>query len=305
MPREEIRLVIRLCEEAWEKFVLQPFAGRLPREPPNNSLHRRAAIVAKKMKISRKWLIPVVALTLGSIARAEDAKSVLLVLTNHAELGDTGRKTGFYLSEAAHPYEVFTTSGLEVTLASPEGGVAPVDPKSFKLDDDANASFWKKFGNDDSDHPAVEETLSMSEVGPGEFDGIFFAGGHGAMWDFPTSGDIRAVTASIWSRGGAVGAVCHGPAALVNLKLPDGSLLVKGRKVAGFTNAEEEAVGLTEVMPFSLQDSLEGMKAEVVTAENFMENAVRDGRLVTGQNPASARKAAELLVEALEAGTEE
>mgnify|MGYP002624885115 FL=1 len=120
------------------------------------------------------------------------------------------------------------------------------------------------------------------------------------MWDFPASGGLRAITSSIWTRGGAVGAVCHGPAALVNLKLPDGSLLVKDRKVAVFTNAEEKAVGLTEVVPFSLQDSFEGMQAEVVTAENFTENAIRDGRLVTGQNPASARKAAELFVEALD-----
>lgn len=252
-------------------------------------------------------LIKLIAIGLGSLglANAEEAKdpaSVLLVLSNHGQLGDTGKKTGFYLSEAAHPYSVFVSNELKVTLASPDGGMAPIDPKSFKLEDEANATFWSKFGNGDDDAPAVPTTLALNEVKPGQFDGIFFAGGHGAMWDFPTSETLRALVSSIWTRGGAVGAVCHGPAAFVNLKLPDRSLLVKGRKVAVFTNAEEKAVELSEVVPFSLQDSFEEMGAEVVLAEKFTENAVRDGRLVTGQNPASARKAAELFVEALEEG---
>lgn len=266
----------------------------------SDPLHEVGAMV-------RKWVMNIIkhiAIGLGSLCLADaeetkDPASVLLVLSNHGQLGDTGRKTGFYLSEAAHPYSVFVSHKLKVTLGSPEGGKAPIDPKSFKLEDEANATFWDKFGNGDEDAPAVPTTLALDEVQPGQFDGIFFAGGHGAMWDFPTSEDLRAVVSSIWTRGGAVGAVCHGPAALVNLKLPDGSLLVKGRKVAVFTNAEETAVELTEVVPFSLQDSFEGMEAEVITAENFTENAVRDGRLVTGQNPASARKTAELFVEAL------
>ncbi|WP_226895387.1 type 1 glutamine amidotransferase domain-containing protein [Luteolibacter marinus] len=244
-----------------------------------------------------------ISLSLPAMADDAAAKSVLLVLSNHSELGDTGKKTGFYLSEAAHPYKVFEKAGLKVTLASPDGGIAPVDPKSFKLDDSANASFWKTFGNGNESSAAVATTLALGDVKSGQFDGIFFAGGHGAMWDFPTSADLRAVTADIWSRDGTVGAVCHGPAAFVNLKLPDGSLLVKGKKVAVFTNAEEKAVELTGVVPFSLQDSFEGMDATVVTGENFAENAVRDGKLVTGQNPASARKTAELFVAALkEAG---
>ncbi len=252
------------------------------------------------MKLIKLIALGLATLGLANAEATKDRASVLLVLTNHGQLGDTGRKTGFYLSEAAHPDSVFVANGLKVTLGSPEGGKAPVDPKSFDLEDDANAAFWEKFGNGDKDAPAVPTTLAVDEVEPGQFDGIFFAGGHGTMWDFPASGGLRAITSSIWTRGGAVGAVCHGPAALVNLKLPDGSLLVKDRKVAVFTNAEEKAVGLTEVVPFSLQDSFEGMEANVVTAENFTENAIRDGRLVTGQNPASARKAAELFVEALD-----
>lgn len=251
------------------------------------------------MRIFRYLLASLLPLSLSAGADESDGKSVLLVLSNHSKLGDTGKKTGFYLSEAAHPFEVFERAGLKVTLASPEGGVAPIDPKSFELDDKANAAFWKKFGNGSDSDAAVPKTLSLGEVKSGQFDGIFFAGGHGAMWDFPTSADVRAVTADVWSLGGVVGAVCHGPAAFVNLKLPDGTLLVEGKKVAVFTNEEEKAVELMEVMPFSLQDSFKGMNATVVPGAKFAENAVRDGRLVTGQNPASARKAAELFVAAL------
>lgn len=226
--------------------------------------------------------------------------AILLVLTNHAELGDTGKMTGFFLSEAAHPYEVFTENGHPVTLASPKGGFAPLDPKSLKLDDEANKAFWEKFGNSDKEKPGVEQTVSLSEVDPSEYAAIFFAGGHGAMWDFPDSEAVKKVTASIYENDGPVGAVCHGPAALVNVKLTDGSLLINDKKTAVFTNSEEEAVELTEAMPFLLQTAFEKAGATVKTAENFTVNAVRDGRLVTGQNPASAKKSAELLLEAME-----
>lgn len=234
-----------------------------------------------------------------------EPRAVLLVLTNHGELGDTGKKTGFYLSEASHPYDVFTEAGYQVTVASPDGGAAPIDPDSFDLDDKANSTFWEKFGGGDEENPTVNVTVKLSEIKPGTHHGIFFAGGHGTMWDFPTSAEIRALTSSIYERGGVIGAVCHGPAALVNLKLPDGSLLVSGKKVAVFTNEEEDAVGLTDVVPFSLQDSFEGMGAEVITADKFTENAISDGRLVTGQNPASAAKAARLFVDAMAAAGNE
>lgn len=239
-------------------------------------------------------------LGLAMTAVAAEKRPLLLVLTNHGQLGDTGKKTGFYLSEASHPYEVFTKAGYTVKLCSPKGGLAPLDPKSLKTDDDeANERFWSKFGNGDESSPGVGETMPLSEVKPGEYGGIFFAGGHGTMWDFPASAEVRAVTSSIYSRGGVVGAVCHGPAALVNLKLPDGELLVSGKKVAVFTNEEEKKVELTDVVPFMLEDAFKDMGAEVEKTAPFSENAVRDGRLVTGQNPASARKAATLFVEAL------
>ena len=228
--------------------------------------------------------------------------AILLVLTNHAELGDTGKPTGFYLSEAAHPFEVFTENGNPVTLASPDGGFAPLDPKSLDLEDKANAGFWKKFGNGDKDKPGVEKTLTLSEADPKAYGAIFFAGGHGAMWDFPDSESLKKITAAIYENKGAVGAVCHGPAALVNVELSDGKKLIAGKKTAVFTNSEEKAVELTEAMPFLLQTRFEETGATVETAKDFSENAVRDGRLVTGQNPASAKKAAELLLEALEKG---
>lgn len=226
-------------------------------------------------------------------------RPILLVLTNHAELGNTGKKTGFYLSEAAHPWEVFKKAGYEVKIASPKGGLAPLDPKSLDLNDAANAAFWEKYGNGTEAEAGVKETLSLKDVKPEDYSAIFFAGGHGAMWDLRENADVGRVTAGIYDHGGAVGAVCHGPAALVDVKLADGSLLVKDKTLAVFTNAEEEAVELTKTVPFLLQTELEKNGAKVKTAPNFSENTMRDGRLVTGQNPASAKKTAELIVEAL------
>ena len=241
------------------------------------------------------------ALFLLSTAAFAGNAPILLVMTNHAELGDTGKSTGFYLSEASHPYKVFIKHGYAVTFASPKGGFAPIDPKSMDLKDEANKMFWEKFGNNDTNHPGVDKTVALSEVKPGAFSAIFFAGGHGAVWDFPDSEVLQKVTAAIYENDGAVGAVCHGPAALVNVKLSDGSHLLADKKTAVFTNAEEEAVGLTKTVPFLLETAFEKAGAKVHLAENFTENAVRDGKLVTGQNPASAEKAGELLIEAIEA----
>lgn len=237
-------------------------------------------------------------LALPLVAFAEKP-AILLVLTNHAELGDTGKLTGFYLSEAAHPYEVFIANGHPVTLASPEGGFAPIDPKSLDLKDKSNATFWKKYGNASDAKPGIDTTIALKDVDPKKFGAIFFAGGHGAVWDFPNSEALKKVTAEIYENQGAVGAVCHGPAALVNVKLSDGTHLLANKKTAVFTNSEEKAVNLTEVVPFLLQTAFEKAGAKVETAADFTENAIRDGRLVTGQNPASAKKSAELLVEVL------
>ncbi|WP_411826461.1 type 1 glutamine amidotransferase domain-containing protein [Luteolibacter sp. AS25] len=233
-------------------------------------------------------------------ASAAEKNTILLVLTNHSELGDTGEKTGFFLSEAAHPYQVFTEKEYPVTIASPEGGFAPIDPKSLDLKDKANESFWLKYSNKDEKNPGLPLTKPLSEIDPADYTAVSFAGGHGSVWDFPENKDIQRITSAIYTANGSVGAVCHGPAALVNVKLPDGTHLISGKETAVFTNHEEEAVGLAEVVPFLLQNKFENAGAAVETAENFKKNAIRDGRLVTGQNPASAEKAAKLLIEAIE-----
>lgn len=247
-----------------------------------------------------KLLLAVLTLALTLTVQASDKKPILVVLTNHGNLGETGKPTGFFLSEAAHPWEVFREAGYPVVLGSPEGGFAPVDPKSFDLKDSANAGFWEQYGGKKGDLSGVPETLALKKADPADYSAIFFAGGHGTMWDFSQSKDVASLAARIYENGGAVGAVCHGPAALIHIKLSDGSHLVKGRKVAAFTNAEEAAVELTEVVPYLLQDELSKSGAVIVPGENFKENAVRDGRLATGQNPASATKTAQLLVEALQ-----
>jgi putative intracellular protease/amidase len=246
-------------------------------------------------------LLAAILVTLVSVQAAEK-KPILLVLTNHGSLGKTGEATGFFLGEAAHPWEIFEAAGYAVRLASPLGGFAPVDPKSLDLNDPASAAFWKKFGAEKGGVRGVTDTLALTDAKPADFAAIFFAGGHGTMWDFADAKPLQDITAAIYEQGGAVGAVCHGPAALVNVRLSDGKPLVSGRKVATFTNSEEEAVKLTEVVPFLLETKLAEAGAIIVPAPNFQENAVRDGRLVTGQNPASAKKAATLMLEALGTG---
>ncbi len=239
-----------------------------------------------------KWIV----LALGLMISNLSAASVLLVLSNHGELGETGKRTGFYLSEAAHPWEVFSDAGFDVVLASPDGGFAPVDPKSLELEDEANAKFWEEFCGEVGGVKGVAQTEAIGDVVARDYDVVFLAGGHGTMWDFPNSEAVKRTIGEIYESGGAVAAVCHGPAALVNVTLENGDPLVKGKRVAAFTNAEEAAVGLTEAMPFLLESRLTEVGATVETADNFSENVVVDDRLITGQNPASARKAAQMAV---------
>ncbi|MDX1681330.1 MAG: type 1 glutamine amidotransferase domain-containing protein [Akkermansiaceae bacterium] len=230
---------------------------------------------------------------------------IVLVLTNvdhmrSMEGESEATPTGFYLSEAAHPYAVFTDAGHEVILASPDGGFAPVDPKSLKLEKDKkNQAFWEAHGDKLDGRAGVEGTKPLSSIDPKDVAGVYFAGGHGTMWDFPNSKVVGEFITRVDANQGVIGAVCHGPAAFIGAKGADGKPLVAGKKVAAFTNAEEKAVKLEEVVPFLLESELEKAGAEVVTAANWAENAVRDGRLVTGQNPSSATKSAKLFVEAL------
>lgn len=226
---------------------------------------------------------------------ADNEKRIVIVVTNHGELADTGEPTGYYLSEVAHPWHVFTEAGYTVHFASPEGGFAPMDPKSFDLSDPVNKRFWHTLGA----VQGVISTRDLAALDPGDYAAVFFAGGHGTMWDLPDSAAVAGTIGTIHERGGVVGAVCHGPAAFVGVEV-DGVPLVQGKRVAAFTNAEESAVELTDEMPFLLQTKLEKLGATFVAAPNFEANVVVDGRLVTGQNPASATGAAEAMVELLE-----
>lgn len=208
-------------------------------------------------------------------------KKVLLVLTSHDDLGGV-RRTGFHLGEAAHPWKEFTDAGIHVDLASIDGGAAPQDGR--KDDDPIQTEFLSVMADQ------LENTLKLDEVTADDYDAIVFVGGHGTMWDFPNNSTVAALGRDVYESGGVVGAVCHGPAALVGMTLSDGTPLVRGKTLAAFTNAEEEAVGLTDAVPFLLQSKLESLGATHTASDNFTENVEVSGRLVTGQNPASARR---------------
>jgi len=230
----------------------------------------------------------------GAIA-SEPFKPVLLVMTSHDKLGDTGKPTGFFLGELTHPLEVFEKAGIPVELASIKGGEPPVD--GLDLDDPVNARYW----NDKSFRAKLAATKKLSAVDAADYAAVFFVGGHGTMWDFPDNADVQKIARELYERAAPVGAVCHGPAALVNVKLSDGSYLVAGKEVSAFTNSEEEKVGLTEVVPFLLASTMEERGAKHRPEANFQKQVVADGNLVTGQNPASAAGVAEKMVELMRA----
>jgi putative intracellular protease/amidase len=214
-------------------------------------------------------------------------KPVLIVLTSHAAKGDTGQPTGYYLGEVTHPLAVFDAAGIPVEFASIQGGEPPVD--GLELDDATNARYW----NDPAFRNAVRTTARLDDVDAQKYSAIFFAGGHGAMWDFPASVAVQQVTRDIYESGRIVAAVCHGPAALVNVKLSEGSYLVAGKRVSAFTDEEERAVKLEGVVPFLLASQLTQRGAEHQPAAAWTTKVVVDGRLVTGQNPQSATATAE------------
>ena len=211
-------------------------------------------------------------------------KKILCVVTSNNVKGATGIPTGFWLSELTHPLEKFCAAGFEYALASIKGGKPPIDGDSLDFTDAINKKFW-----DDADFQAkLANTIKIDDVNPKDFDAIFFAGGHGVMWDFADSAAIDKVTREIYERGGIVSAVCHGPAALVNVKLSDGKYLVDGKNLTSFTNGEEAAVQATDIVPFLLESELKNHGANHHAAANWSNHVVEDGRLVTGQNPASA-----------------
>lgn len=209
-------------------------------------------------------------------------KPVLIVLTSHERKGDTGEPTGFYLGELTHPLAVFDGAGIPVEIASIRGGEAPVD--GVELDDPINARYWQS----EDFRKAIRETRRLDQIDPVKYSAIFFAGGHGAMWDFPDSPAVNTVTRAIYEQGGIVSAVCHGPAALVNVTLSDGRYLIAGKHVSAFTNQEERAVKMDQIVPFLLASKLIEHGALHQPAADWTKKVVVDGRLVTGQNPQSA-----------------
>lgn len=213
---------------------------------------------------------------------------VLIAMTSHDKKGDTGQPTGAFLPEIAHPFDVFSRAGYDIEFVSVRGGQVPLDGVDDA--DELSRSFLT------ANRDELSETPAASSIDASDFSVIFFAGGHGAMWDFPESRVLEGIARTIYERGGVVAAVCHGPAALVNLQLSSGDYLVAGKKVSAFTNDEERAVGLDKVVPFLLADKLVERGALHQPAPNWQKQVVVDGRLVTGQNPASAAGVAEATV---------
>lgn len=223
---------------------------------------------------------------------------VAFILTSHDKLGETGEKTGFWVEEFAAPYYALADKGIEITIASPLGGQPPIDPKSELADSQTEAT--KRYYNDTELQEKLSKTIQLQHVNPDEFDAVFYPGGHGPLWDLhANAASLRTIEGFI-EKGKPVAAVCHAPAVLLNAKAPSGEPLLKGKKVTGFTNTEEEAVQLTEVVPFLLEDALKNSGAEYSKADDWQPYAVRDGLLITGQNPASSEKVAEELLKALQ-----
>ena len=215
---------------------------------------------------------------------------ILMVLTSHDELGDTGKKTGFWLEEFAAPYYAFIDAGVEVTLASPAGGQPPLDPSSDT--EDAQTKDTKRFKEDSEAQKHLANTKKLADMKAEDFDSVFYPGGHGPLWDLAVDKDSISLIETFVQQDKPVAFVCHSPGALKNVKV-DGEYLVKGKTVTGFTNSEEDAVGLTDVVPFLVEDALK--------ANDWESYVVEDGLLITGQNPASSEDAAKRLLNKLNA----
>lgn len=225
--------------------------------------------------------------------------NVLMVLTSHDQLGDTGKKTGFWLEEFAAPYYVFKDAGAHITLASPAGGMPPLDPKSDA--DDAQTDATKRFKADPDSQHALSNTTPLHSINVADYDAVFYPGGHGPLWDLAEDKDSIALIEAAYAAHKPVAAVCHAPAVLRHVKGADGEPLVKGKNVTGFTNTEEDAVGLTDIVPFLVEDMLKANGGNYHKAVDWASFVQVDGHLVTGQNPASSEAAALELLKLLKA----
>ncbi|WP_114226470.1 MULTISPECIES: type 1 glutamine amidotransferase domain-containing protein [Sphingomonas] len=222
---------------------------------------------------------------------------ILMVLTSHDQLGDTGKKTGFWLEEFAAPFYVLTDAGHEVTLASPKGGQPPLDPKSDAPDAQTEAT--KRFKGDSAAQQQLATTRRLEEVSADDFDAVFYPGGHGPLWDLAEDANSKALIEQTLRADKPVALVCHAPGVLKNVTAEDGQPLAKGKRVTGFTDEEEAAVGLTAVVPFLVEDMLKEQGAEYSKVEAFKPHVAVHGKLITGQNPASSEPAAQALLEVL------
>lgn len=223
----------------------------------------------------------------------ESPMNILIILTSHDRLGETGRKTGFWLEELAAPYCVFKDAGAAVALASPNGGQPPLDPKSS--DSSAETAATRRFVEDREAMDALAHSMRLGSVSEKDFDAVFFPGGHGPLWDLAEDRTSISLIEAFHAAGKPVAAVCHGPAVLRHARFGDRPLVL-GRRVTGFTNTEEAAVGLTDVVPFSVEDMLKANGGLFERGPDWQPHAVQDQRLITGQNPASSQRVAELLI---------
>lgn len=220
-------------------------------------------------------------------------KKILFVVTSHDKKGNTGEDTGYYLGEVSHPWEVLYNAGYEIDFVSPKGGTPPVD--GFDLKDPVNKEFWENKEYKDK----IDHSLQPSQVNPANYSAIFYAGGHGAMWDFADNTELAAIASKIYENNGIVAGVCHGPAGLVNIKLSNGKYLVDGKKINAFTNEEEAEVKLTNVVPFLLEEKLKERGAKFEKSGLWQNHVVTDQRVITGQNPQSAKSVGEAILKEL------
>lgn len=222
---------------------------------------------------------------------------IVMVLTSHSELGNTGKKTGFWIEEFAAPYYVFIDAGASITIASPKGGQPPIDPSSDTAENQTPAVI--RFKADKNLQKQLSETHLLSTISSDDYDAVFYPGGHGPLWDLTTDVDSIKLIEHFWNTQKPIAAVCHAPSVLLNVKEANGDYLVKGKKVTGFTNSEEAAVGLTEVVPFLLEEELKNKGGIYFKKEDWAPHVVIDGNLITGQNPASSEPAAKELLSKL------
>jgi putative intracellular protease/amidase len=222
---------------------------------------------------------------------------VLIVLTSHSELGNTGDKTGFWIEEFASPYYFMSDAGVELTIASPKGGLPPIDPKSESPD--AQTPATKRFNDDLDLKNKIANTVKLSEVNQADYDAVFYPGGHGPLWDLANDVTSISLIEDFYKHRKPVAFVCHAPCALIKVKAPNGEPLVKGKDVTGFSNTEEEAVKLTKVVPFLLEDEIKKLGAHYSRGPDWGSYVKKDGLLITGQNPASSEEVAKLLLKTL------